>query len=252
MGTENNYRERLGSFPRFPLTFLPTPLVRARNFERALGGHAPQIWIKRDDMTGLNYGGNKARKLEFLVGDALAKQATVLVTQGATQSNHARQTASAAVLAGMKSVLVLDTRKGAELTGNLLLDRLVGAGVRLVPAAELRGPGVSAACEELEAAGESPYLIPTGGSVATGALGYVNFVFELEEQLDLVRLEPRRLYFATSSQGTQAGLAAGALLVDAPYEVRGVAVESTSAALADRVLADCQRTPWRSSAPIAE
>ena len=120
MGTENKYRDKLASFPRFELTFLPTPLVRARNFERALGQQSPEIWIKRDDMTGLAYGGNKARKLEFLTGDAIATGATVLVSEGAAQSNHARQTAAAAALASLKGLLVLDARRGSDLTMPLI------------------------------------------------------------------------------------------------------------------------------------
>src|SRR5689334_9024708 len=104
---------RLEQFPRYPLTTTPTPLTRAHNLERAIGSSSPRIYLKRDDLTGLAYGGNKARKLEFLVADALAKGATVLVTEGAVQSNHARMTAAAAVVAGLKSVLVLDTRLAA-------------------------------------------------------------------------------------------------------------------------------------------
>jgi D-cysteine desulfhydrase family pyridoxal phosphate-dependent enzyme len=232
LGTENKYREKLASFPRFELTFLPTPLVRARNFERALGPAAPQVWIKRDDMTGLAYGGNKSRKLEYLTGDALAKGATVLVSEGAAQSNHARQTAAAAAIASLRCVLVLDTRRGSELTGNLLLDRLLGADVRLVGSAEERKPEMARVVAGLESAGETSYLVPTGGSVPIGALGYVNCIVELQQQLDEFDLRPKRLYFPTGSQGTQAGLAAGAALFDVPFEVRGIAVESTSPELA--------------------
>ncbi len=183
-------------------------------------------------MTGLTYGGNKSRKLEYLTGDALAWARRCSISEGAAQSNHARQTAAAAALAGLKCVLVLDTRRGAELTGNLLLDRLLGAEVRLVAGSDQRKPEMARVVAELEAAGERPYLVPTGGSVAIGALGYVHCVVELQGQLDELELRPRRLYFPTGSQGTQAGLAAGALLFDAPYEVRGIAVEGTTAELA--------------------
>jgi 1-aminocyclopropane-1-carboxylate deaminase/D-cysteine desulfhydrase-like pyridoxal-dependent ACC family enzyme len=165
------------------------------------------------------------------VGEALTKNATVLVTQGAAQSNHARQTAAAAALAGMRSVLVLDTRKGSALTGNLLLDHVLGADVRLVGAAEERGSGVQRVYDELIGAGETPYIIPTGGSVAIGALGYVRFTLELLQQLEALQISPASIYFATSSQGTQAGLAVGAALFNAPYEVHGVAVESTTQAM---------------------
>ena len=231
LGTENKYLDKLASFPRFELTFLPTPLDRARNFEDALGFGSPQVWIKRDDMTGLAFGGNKSRKLEYLTGDAVSKGATVLISEGAAQSNHARQTAAAAALAGLKCVLVLDTRRGSDLTGNLLLDRLLGAEVRLVDGSDQRKPELARMVAELESAGETPYLVPTGGSVPIGALGYVNCVVELQDQLDQIGLQPKRLYFPTGSQGTQAGLAAGALLFDAHYEVQGVAVEATNAEL---------------------
>lgn len=229
--SESKIRERLQEFPRFPLTFLPTPLVRAQHLERALSENAPQIWIKRDDMTGLAFGGNKSRKLEYLTGDALAQGATVLISEGAAQSNHARQTAAAAVLAGLKCVLVLDTRRGSERTGNLLLDELMGAEIRLVDGSDERKAEMARVVASLEAAGEKPYLIPTGGSVAIGALGYVHCVIELLDQLQALEIEPKRLYFPTGSQGTQAGLVAGAILCDAPFEVRGVAVEGTTAGL---------------------
>src|SRR6188472_430228 len=118
---------RLAAYPRFPLVTGPTPLQRASRLEHALGPSSPRIYIKRDDLTGLAYGGNKARKLEYLVADALKQGATVLVTEGVTQSNHARMTAAAAVLGGLKCILILDARNGAIEDGNLLLDRMMGA-----------------------------------------------------------------------------------------------------------------------------
>jgi D-cysteine desulfhydrase family pyridoxal phosphate-dependent enzyme len=233
---EHNIRQRLDTFPRYPLTFLPTPLVRAANLERALGDRAPQIWIKRDDMTGLAFGGNKSRKLEYLTGDAIDKGATVLISEGSAQSNHARQTAAAAAIAGLRCVLVLDTRRNAELTGNLLLDELLGADVHLVDGSGDRKIEMARVVELLQAEGETPYLIPTGGSVPIGALGYVRCVAELMEQIAAHDIWPKRLYFPTGSQGTQAGLAAGAHLFGAPFEVRGVAVEGTTAELAQEAL----------------
>lgn len=231
LGTNDKTFAALEGFPRFPLAFLPTPLVRAPRLERALGPDAPEIWIKRDDMTGLAFGGNKTRKLEYLTGDALKSGATVLISEGAAQSNHARQTAAAAALAGLKCVLVLDTRRGSALTGNLLLDRLLGADVRLVGGSDERGTVMAEVVRELESAGEAPYLIPTGGSVPLGALGYVRCVHELSAQIDEIGIAPSRLYFPTGSQGTQAGLEAGAIVFDVGFEVRGVAVEATTAEL---------------------
>jgi 1-aminocyclopropane-1-carboxylate deaminase/D-cysteine desulfhydrase-like pyridoxal-dependent ACC family enzyme len=201
---------RLASLPRYPLTTTPTPLKRARNLELALGPASPRISIKRDDLTGLAFGGNKARKLEYLVADAIAHGATVLVTEGAVQSNHARLTAAAAVVAGLKALLVLDARRGTEVQGNLLLDRLMGVDVRIVPDKAARADALAAIMAELKAAGETPYLIPTGGSVPLGALGYVAFVLELTAQLVAAGESPSKLYFASGSAGTQSGIVVGA------------------------------------------
>jgi D-cysteine desulfhydrase family pyridoxal phosphate-dependent enzyme len=216
---------RLATLPRYPLATLPTPLHRARNLETALGPRCPRIYLKRDDLTGLAFGGNKARKLEYLLADALANEATTLVTEGAAQSNHARITAAAAAIAGLRSVLVLDARQGSEVAGNLLLDHLLGAEVRIVPDKATRAALMASIGGELRAAGERPYVIPTGGSVPIGAAGYVTMVAELVEQLLSAGEAPSRLYFPTGSLGTQAGLAVGARAFAAPFVVYGVAVE---------------------------
>jgi D-cysteine desulfhydrase family pyridoxal phosphate-dependent enzyme len=217
----------LTAIPRHHLATLPTPLERAHNLERALGSQCPRIYLKRDDLTGLAFGGNKARKLEYLLADALALDATVLVTEGAAQSNHARITAAAAATANLRCVLVLDARHGAEIGGNLLLDHLLGAEVRIVPGKPERTAEMARVAEELRAAGESPYLIPTGGSVPLGAAAYVAAVAEMLEQLMRAGDAPRRLYAATGSLGTQAGLVVGARAFSAPFNVYGVAVEQT-------------------------
>ena len=216
---------RLTTLPRYPLATLPTPLQRARNLEAALGPRCPRIYLKRDDLTGLAFGGNKVRKLEYLVADALANEATTLVTEGAAQSNHARITAAAAAIAGLRSVLVLDARHGSVVAGNLLLDHLLGAEVRIVADKAARTELMAAIGDELRAAGERPYLIPTGGSVPIGAAGYVTMVAELLGQLLTAAEAPSRLYFATGSLGTQAGLVVGARAFSAPLAVYGVAVE---------------------------
>lgn len=216
---------RLATLPRYPLTVVPTPLARARNLEEALGQPCPRIFLKRDDLTGLAFGGNKARKLEYLVADARATGATMLVTEGAAQSNHARMTAAAAAIAGLKALLVLDARNGADVGGNLLLDHLFGAEVRIVPDKQARVAAMERIEDELRAAGERPYVIPTGGSVPLGAAGYVAMVAELLSQLMVVGETPTELVHATSSMGTQAGLVVGARAFSAPFAVRGVAVE---------------------------
>jgi D-cysteine desulfhydrase family pyridoxal phosphate-dependent enzyme len=216
---------RLAAFPRFPLLTGPTPLQRAERFERALGDGSPRIYIKRDDLTNLAYGGNKARKLEYLVADALAQGATVLVTEGATQSNHARMTAAAAVLAGVKCLLILDARNGAEDQGNLLLDKLMGAEIRIVPDGPSRKVAMAAIGDQLRAAGEVPYIIPTGGSVPLGSLGYVRAVHELESQLFDLNESPRRVYFANGSSGTFAGIVAGSKIFNTSWLPCAVSVE---------------------------
>ncbi|MGH2535290.1 MAG: D-cysteine desulfhydrase family protein [Thermomicrobiales bacterium] len=222
---------RLATFPRFPLTTTPTPLTRALNLERELGGAAPRIYLKRDDLTGLAFGGNKARKLEYLVAAALAEGATTLVTEGAVQSNHARMTAAAAVIARLNCTLILDARHGREVQGNLLLDTLMGADVRIVDSREERRSAMSSIGDELRERGVRPYGFPSGGSVPLGALGYVACVQEIMGQLMAFGDAPSRLYFPTGSLGTQAGLVVGARTFHAPFKPLGIAVESNTAAL---------------------
>lgn len=233
---------RLAAFPRFPLVTGSTPLQRAERLERALGPDSPRIYIKRDDLTGLAYGGNKARKLEYLVADALAHRATVLVTEGVTQSNHARMTAAAAVLAGLKCVLILDARNGAEEQGNLLLDRMMGAEIRIVPGQQERIDAMASIASELREAGESPYIIPTGGSVPLGSLGYVRATMELDGQLLELGEAPGRLYFPTGSQGTLAGLVAGAKLFNSSWRPMAIAVEGTEREIREDAVPHVQGT----------
>jgi D-cysteine desulfhydrase family pyridoxal phosphate-dependent enzyme len=226
---------RLATLPRYPLATLPTPLQRALRLEAALGKRCPRIYLKRDDLTGLAFGGNKGRKLEYLLADALATGATALVTEGAAQSNHARMTAAAAAIAGLRCVLVLDARQGAETAGNLLLDRLLGADVRIVADKPARTAMMEQVAATLRAAGGRPYCIPTGGSVPLGAAAYVAMVSELLTQLMATHEAPSRLYLATGSQGTQAGLVVGAQAFSAPFRVYGVAVEHPR----EKLVADC-------------
>jgi 1-aminocyclopropane-1-carboxylate deaminase/D-cysteine desulfhydrase-like pyridoxal-dependent ACC family enzyme len=167
----------------------------------------------------------KARKLEYLLADALANEALILVTEGAVQSNHAGITAAAAVIARLRSVLVLDASHGSEVAGNLLLDHLLGAQVLIVPDKAARSRFMASIGDELRAAGERPYAIPTGGSVPIGAVWYVAMVAELLAQLVTAGEDPSRLYFSTGSLGTQAGLVVGVRAFSAPFAVYGVAVE---------------------------
>jgi D-cysteine desulfhydrase family pyridoxal phosphate-dependent enzyme len=222
--------------PRIPLAALPTPLHEATRLREALGGasRCPRIFIKRDDLTGLALGGNKARKLEFLVADAQQQRATTLITTGATQSNHARMTAAAARVAGLECHLVLTSKSDdPPLEGNLLLDHLFDATVHHVPAPD--DPKLALGNDEekvreveqqLREAGKTPYVIAVGGSSAVGSLGYVLGTCELVEQLSNAGLRPSRLYYPSGSRGTQAGLTLGAKACGAPYRVYGVAVST--------------------------
>ncbi len=232
---------------RFRLARLPTPLHEAPRLRAALGGErrCPRILLKRDDLTDLVLGGNKARKLEFLVGEALEQRATVLITSGDLQSNHARMTAAAAAQAGMRSVLVLSTSAEdgmADPRGNLLLDRLLGATVHVIEggsdktATEREGARISQAVEELTAAGERPLVIALGGSSGTGALGYVDAVRETVAQLRELGCSPSHLYYASGSRGTQAGLELGTRLFAAGWRCVGIAVSGGEAEKRERAV----------------
>jgi D-cysteine desulfhydrase family pyridoxal phosphate-dependent enzyme len=223
--------------PRVSLATLPTPLVEARRLRAALGGNTacPRIFIKRDDLTGLALGGNKARKLEFLMADALARGADVVVSSGATQSNHARMTAAAARAVGLECVLVLSARQAEPpLEGNLLLDRLFGATVHFIQAnpdphfavAADETQKVAEVVDALTRDGHRPYLIPIGGSSPIGALGYVAGTSELQQQLRDSSIRADRLYYASGSRGTQAGLELGARAYSVEYQLHGIAVSA--------------------------
>jgi D-cysteine desulfhydrase len=184
------------------LALLPTPLHSLPNLSSSLG---VELWTKRDDLTGLAFGGNKTRKLQWIVKDAQQKGATVLITTGAPQSNHCRQTAAAAKVAGMNCVLVLGGNGSRENTGNLLLDHLLGAEIRWL-AQSSRSEMMQSVAAERRGEGEIPYVIPLGGSNGLGAASYIEATHELAAQVD----KPFDfIVFASSSGGTQTGIAAG-------------------------------------------
>ncbi|MDR3536774.1 MAG: D-cysteine desulfhydrase [Acetobacteraceae bacterium] len=217
----------LARFPRVRLFPAPTPLERLDNFSRALGG--PEIWIKRDDCTVVATGGNKVRKLEWLVGEAVAQGATHLVTQGAVQSNHVRQTAAVARKFGMKCTALLEHRVETNdpdylASGNVLLDRLFGCAIEYRPPGLDMNAEAEAFGEKLRAAGERAYVIPGGGSNTVGALGYVSCAQELIQQADEMGLVIDRLVTATGSAGTQAGLVVGMIGINAQVPVLGIGV----------------------------
>jgi L-cysteate sulfo-lyase len=219
---------QLARFDRYRLAHLPTPLEPMERLTAVLrqdNSRVPNLWIKRDDCTGLASGGNKTRKLEFLVGEALRQGADTLITQGATQSNHARQTAAAAARVGMSCKLLLERRQERdqdyEENGNVLLDRLVGAEiVERVPAGTDMQAAMEELAEKLRADGRRPYVIPGGGSTPVGALGYVACAQELET----APLAIDWVVQATGSAGTQAGLLAGLASLNSDMQVLGVSV----------------------------
>ena len=211
--------------PRVSLGHFPTPLEELPRLARHLG--IARLLVKRDDQTGLAGGGNKTRKLEFLVADALAQGADTLVTAGAAQSNHCRQTAAAAARAGLQCVLMLGGDPPTELpTGNLLLDTLLGAELRW-SGPYRRGEQLHQVVEALRAAGRRPYLIPYGGSNALGAAGYAYAMHELADQCggtdSLATID--RIVIASSSGATQAGLVVGAHMVAYPGQIIGIAID---------------------------
>lgn len=219
----------LARFPRVKLGHLPTPLEPMDRLSEELGG--PRIWVKRDDCTGLSSGGNKTRKLEFLMADAQSAGADTIITQGATQSNHARQTAAAAAKLGMGCHILLEDRTGSNdenyiLNGNVLLDRLHGAPVaKRAGGADMNAEMVQLAAELTEQ-GKTPYIIPGGGSNPIGALGYVNCARELAEQAASTGLSVDALVHATGSSGTQAGLVAGLAALQSDIHLLGIGVRA--------------------------
>src|SRR5215208_637502 len=197
---------------RVRLAHLPTPLEPLERLSRELGG--PRIWVKRDDLTGLAGGGNKTRKLEFLLGEALDQGADTVMTAGAVQSNHARQTAAACARLGVACELFLV--EGAPgrgdsygRSGNVLLDRILGAKVRILPGSSNAETVMEERAEALRGEGRRPYVIPVGGSNAVGALGYVECACELSAQAHGMSLVIDALIHASASHGTQAGLVVG-------------------------------------------
>jgi len=235
----------LTSFPRVKLGHFPTPLEPMPRLSEALGG--PEIWIKRDDCTGLSTGGNKTRKLEFLMAEAVEQGAEMVLTQGATQSNHARQTAAAAAKLGFKCHLLLENRTGSEESlyldnGNVLLDVLHGATFERRPADLDMHQELLDAAAKFEAQGVKTYVIPGGGSNPTGALGYVNCAIELMNQINETGLHFDHLIHATGSQGTQAGLVAGMKLVSSPIPVLGIGVRAPKEKQEAAVLALTEKT----------
>ena len=219
----------LTHYPRIRCGHWPTPLEPMLNLSSKLGG--PALWVKRDDCTGLSTGGNKTRKLEYLLADALAKGADTVITQGAVQSNHARQTAALCAKLNLTCHILLEDRTGFKdgsyrLNGNVLLDRLHGATVSSRPAGTNMQAEMEVFAESLKAKGKKPYVIPGGGSNPIGALGYVNAALEITHQINGMGLKATHLVLATGSAGTHAGLIAGLKILNSPLKVIGFGVRA--------------------------
>ena len=219
----------LSRFPRVSLAHLPTPLEHLPRLSAELGG--PDIYIKRDDCTGLASGGNKTRKLEFSMGAALAEDADTVITVGAVQSNHVRQTAAAACKLGLKCEVLLEHRVGDPdddytNSGNVFLDRMYGANLREYPDGTDFDTEMEKIAEEVRAAGGKPYIIPGGASNEIGALGYINCALELVAQANDMGLTIDHIVHATGSAGTQAGMVTGLKAMNCDIPLLGIGVKA--------------------------
>ena len=227
----------LTKLPRICLGQLPTPLEEAKRLSDVLGG--PRIYFKRDDLTGIGLGGNKVRKLEFIIGKALEEGADTLVVCGGFQSNMARVSAAMANRVGMKVELVLGGLPGEPRPpiGNLLLDHLLGAGIRLVdtvPRWEF-GEFLHEIAEELRSEGRRPFVLAPGGSSPEGMAGYFNATLEMAEQFSEQGIEPNRIFVAVGSGSTFGGLVLGAMYVEPSFEVVGISVSRMSDYLSEKI-----------------
>ena len=220
---------------RIVLAHLPTPIEPLPRLTKLLEG--PQLFIKRDDLTGLGLGGNKTRKLEYLAADALAQGCRTLITTGAVQSNHCRQVAATAARLGLGCILVLAGEDPGRRQGNLLLDELSGAKLVFVPKEE-RDQRLQQAFTHAVEDGMQPYLIPYGGSNPIGVQGYIQAMQELQDQ----NLQPDWIVLASSSGGTQAGLLLGAKQISFSGRILGISVDKPADELTQTIMALANQT----------
>ena len=208
------------NFPKTSLGFFPTPLIELNNLSKTIGG--ADIFMKRDDLTGLALGGNKTRKLEYILGEALAQGCDSIITAGAEQSNHCRQTAAAAAKLGLECHLLLGGQAPDKVSGNLLLDQLMGSHIHWA-GEHRKGEDIPELYAQLKAAGKNPYIVPYGGSNELGAIAF------LEATRELVSQSAERLFthivFASSSGGTQAGLMLGKIAFGQEYQLVGINID---------------------------
>jgi L-cysteate sulfo-lyase len=214
----------LQTVERLSLGAFPTPLSHLSRLSSLLKG--PEIYIKRDDLSGLALGGNKVRKLEYLLADAKAKQCDCVITAGAVQSNHCRQTAAAAAMLGLPCHLMLGGNEPAQANGNLLLDKLFGSHIHW-QGEKRKGEGIPALVQNLTEQGLRPYVVPYGGSNALGCLGFANALLELQQQI--LHTPITHIVFASSSGATHAGLILGKALLDQNYTLLGINIDKDEA-----------------------
>ena len=240
---------QLSKYPRVKLIHSPTPLEYLENLTQHLDG--PDIYIKRDDCTGLAFGGNKSRKLEFLIGDALKNKADVIITAGAVQSNHCRQTAAAATKFGMECIIVAKPSWSKEYNGNLFLDELLGAKLVLLEEDnEALDQGGKLSMEEtienlmadLKTKGKNPYYIPVGGSNSIGSLGYISMTMELIAQANEMGIEIGSMVAASGSGGTQTGMILGADVEKSGIQTVGMAISSDATIVIPKLKDLCNQT----------
>ncbi len=230
---------RMRAIPHLSYGAYPTPIEEAPRFREALGRNAPRVFIKRDDYTGPGFGGNKVRKLEYVLAKAVADVAEVAITSGGEKSNHARVTAAMCARLGLRCVLVLNsaavTHEGFN-PASLAVDELFGAEVIRVGKREERAATVESVAEKLRSEGNNVAVIPIGASIPLGALGYVRAVEETKAQLDAMNARVDYIFHSSSSGGTQAGIVAGCQLFDW-HDVRiiGVSPDDPSALISEEV-----------------
>ena len=212
----------MDTFNKQSLGFFPTPFHRLPSLQSLLGG--PELFIKRDDQTGLALGGNKTRKLEYILGDAVSKGADTIITAGAAQSNHCRQTAAAAARLGLECHLVLGGESPSLPGGNLLLDHIFGCQIHWA-GDRRKGEDIPLIFEQLKHEGKKPYVVPYGGSNIYGVLSFIEASRELHKQLEAVNESITHIVFASSSGGTHAGLMLGKHLLRADYQLIGINID---------------------------
>ncbi|MBY8997562.1 MAG: D-cysteine desulfhydrase family protein [Candidatus Thorarchaeota archaeon] len=228
--------------PRERFAFLPTPMHRLKNLGESIGVN--QLWIKRDDLTGISFGGNKTRKLEFVVGDAKANKCDTLVTVGGVQSNHCRQTAAVAAVTSMRCILLLGGEEPEEYTGNLLLDRMLGAEMKFFPDESVftLNKRLDGIMETLIDFGLTPYAIPAGAAMPVGVVPYAVAMDELNSQFKEKNFYPDRIILAVGTGGTLAGLILGAHMLELDVDIIGVTVAKPADEVKEEVKDLIERT----------